>query len=197
MLESVIRGLYHLARTEVVCESLKALKKILQLLTDRDVSFYFKEIVLQTRTFFEDVSEPVQESSLPRRSEWTQRGSGSACSRQCWCPIHIPWPAQGSPAQRSPEQFLCRLLASCVSLCKGTLWPGDHNCSEQGGLDIRKGPSNDKKQEFVGKLPSFLAPQDWAPPSHKGNSLINIPCCSFCLFPIAFPLHIMLPGLTS
>lgn len=98
MLESVIRGLYHLARTEVVCESLKALRKILQLLTDRDVSFYFKEIVLQTRTFFEDVSEPVQESSLPRRSEWTQRGSGSACSRQCWCPIHIPWPAQRSPA---------------------------------------------------------------------------------------------------
>lgn len=69
MLESVIRGLYHLARTEVVCESLKALKKILDLLTDRDVSFYFKEIVLQTRTFLEDVSEPVQESSLPRRSE--------------------------------------------------------------------------------------------------------------------------------
>lgn len=81
MLESVIRGLYHLARTEVVCESLKALKKILELLTDRDVSFYFKEIVLQTRTFFEDVSEPDQESSLPRRSEWTERGSGSACSR--------------------------------------------------------------------------------------------------------------------
>ena len=66
MLESIVRGLYHLARTEVVCESLKALKKILELLTDRDVSFYFNEIVLQTRTFFEDVSEPVQESSLPR-----------------------------------------------------------------------------------------------------------------------------------
>lgn len=81
MLESVIRGLYHLARTEVVCESLKALKKILELLTDRDVSFYFKEIVLQTRTFFEDVSEPVQEFSLPSRSEWTERDSGSACNR--------------------------------------------------------------------------------------------------------------------
>lgn len=90
MLESVIRGLYHLARTEVVCESLKALKKILDLLTDRDVSFYFKEIVLQTRTFLEDVSEPVQESSLPRRSEWTERGSGSACSRPVWCPSAIP-----------------------------------------------------------------------------------------------------------
>lgn len=69
ILESVIRGLYHLARTEVVCESLKALRKILQLLTDRDVSFYFKEIVLQTRTFFEDVSEPVSESSFLRRTE--------------------------------------------------------------------------------------------------------------------------------
>ncbi|XP_027987083.2 maestro heat-like repeat-containing protein family member 2B isoform X4 [Eptesicus fuscus] len=57
MLESVIRGLYHLARTEVVCESLKALRKILELLTDRDVSFYFKEIVLQTRTFFEDAKK--------------------------------------------------------------------------------------------------------------------------------------------
>lgn len=66
ILESIIRGLYHLARTEVVCESLKALKKILELLTDRDVSFYFKEIVLQTRTFFEDVSGPIQESSLPK-----------------------------------------------------------------------------------------------------------------------------------
>jgi hypothetical protein len=69
MLESIIRGLYHLARTEVVCESLKALRKILELLTDREVSFYFKEIVLQTRTFFEDVSETVQEPSFPRRSE--------------------------------------------------------------------------------------------------------------------------------
>ncbi|TKC36725.1 hypothetical protein EI555_015344, partial [Monodon monoceros] len=68
-LESIVRGLYHLAYTKVVCESLKALKKILELLTDRDVSFYFKEIVLQTRTFFEDVSEPVQESSLPRTQE--------------------------------------------------------------------------------------------------------------------------------
>ncbi|KAF7469875.1 Hypothetical predicted protein [Marmota monax] len=57
MLESIIRGLYHLARTEVVCESLKALKKVLELLTDRDVSFYFKEIVLQTRTFFEDAKK--------------------------------------------------------------------------------------------------------------------------------------------
>lgn len=65
-LESIVRGLYHLARTKVVCESLKALKKILELLTDREASFYFKEIVLQTGTFFEDVSEPVQESSLPR-----------------------------------------------------------------------------------------------------------------------------------
>lgn len=89
ILESVIRGLYHLARTEVVCESLKALKKILDLLTDRDVSFYFKEIVLQTRTFFEDVSEPVQECSLPR-SEGTERGSGGACSRPVWCPSAVP-----------------------------------------------------------------------------------------------------------
>lgn len=76
ILESIIRGLYHLARTEVVCESLKALKKVLELLTDRDVSFYFKEIVLQTRTFFEDVSEP----SLPRRTEPSGRGLSS---RQC------------------------------------------------------------------------------------------------------------------
>lgn len=76
ILESTIRGLYHLARTEVVCESLKTLKKILELFTDRDVSFYFKEIVLQTRTFFEDVSEPVQESSLSRKSEETGRGAG-------------------------------------------------------------------------------------------------------------------------
>ncbi|XP_006889646.1 PREDICTED: maestro heat-like repeat-containing protein family member 2B [Elephantulus edwardii] len=60
MLESIIRGLYHLARTEVICESLKALKKILELLTDRDVSFYFKEIVLQTRTFFEDEQDDVR-----------------------------------------------------------------------------------------------------------------------------------------
>lgn len=69
MLECIIRGLYHLARTEVVCESLKALKKILELLTERDINFYFKEIVLQTRTFFEDVSEPFRESPFPGRSE--------------------------------------------------------------------------------------------------------------------------------
>nr|XP_042117424.1 maestro heat-like repeat-containing protein family member 2B isoform X2 [Peromyscus maniculatus bairdii] len=60
MLESIIRGLYHLARTEVVCESLKALKKIMELLTERDISFYFKEIVLQTRTFFEDEQDDVR-----------------------------------------------------------------------------------------------------------------------------------------
>ncbi|XP_049625009.1 maestro heat-like repeat-containing protein family member 2B [Suncus etruscus] len=64
LLESVIRGLYHLARTEVVCESLKALKKILELLTDRDVSFYFKEIVLQTRTFFEDEQDEVRLTAI-------------------------------------------------------------------------------------------------------------------------------------
>ncbi|XP_018869057.4 maestro heat-like repeat-containing protein family member 2B isoform X3 [Gorilla gorilla gorilla] len=64
MLESIIRGLYHLARTEVVCESLKALKKILELLTDRDVSFYFKEIVLQTRTFFEDEQDDVRLTAI-------------------------------------------------------------------------------------------------------------------------------------
>ncbi|XP_012633234.2 maestro heat-like repeat-containing protein family member 2B [Microcebus murinus] len=64
ILESVIRGLYHLARTEVVCESLKALKKILELLTDRDVSFYFKEIVLQTRTFFEDEQDDVRLTAI-------------------------------------------------------------------------------------------------------------------------------------
>ncbi|XP_035147516.1 maestro heat-like repeat-containing protein family member 2B isoform X3 [Callithrix jacchus] len=64
MLESIIRGLYHLARTEVVCESLKALKKILVLLTDRDVSFYFKEIVLQTRTFFEDEQDDVRLTAI-------------------------------------------------------------------------------------------------------------------------------------
>ncbi|XP_003759963.1 maestro heat-like repeat-containing protein family member 2B isoform X1 [Sarcophilus harrisii] len=60
LLETVIRGLYHLTRTEVICESLKALKKILELLTDKDVSFYFKEIVLQTRTFFEDEQDDVR-----------------------------------------------------------------------------------------------------------------------------------------
>ncbi|ELV11402.1 HEAT repeat-containing protein 7B2 [Tupaia chinensis] len=65
MLESIIRGLYHLARTEVVCESLKALKKILELLTERDVSFYFKEIVLQTRTFFEDACRDVLMVCIP------------------------------------------------------------------------------------------------------------------------------------
>ncbi|XP_076973182.1 maestro heat-like repeat-containing protein family member 2B [Tamandua tetradactyla] len=64
MLESIIRGLYHLARTEVVCESLKALKQILELLTDRDVSFYFKEIVLQTRTFFEDEQDDVRLTAI-------------------------------------------------------------------------------------------------------------------------------------
>ncbi|XP_005386302.1 PREDICTED: maestro heat-like repeat-containing protein family member 2B isoform X1 [Chinchilla lanigera] len=64
ILESVIRGLYHLARTDVVCESLKALKKILELLTDRDVSFYFKEIVLQTRTFFEDEQDDVRLTAI-------------------------------------------------------------------------------------------------------------------------------------
>uniref|UniRef100_A0A8I5TBY2 Maestro heat like repeat family member 2B n=1 Tax=Pongo abelii TaxID=9601 RepID=A0A8I5TBY2_PONAB len=64
MLESIIKGLYHLARTEVVCESLKALKKILELLTDRDVSFYFKEIVLQTRTFFEDEQDDVRLTAI-------------------------------------------------------------------------------------------------------------------------------------
>ncbi|XP_077619569.1 maestro heat-like repeat-containing protein family member 2B isoform X3 [Crocuta crocuta] len=66
ILESIIRGLYHLARTEVVCESLKALKKILELLTDRDVSFYFKEIVLQTRTFFEDI---IDDNPQQQRAE--------------------------------------------------------------------------------------------------------------------------------
>ncbi|XP_060039850.1 maestro heat-like repeat-containing protein family member 2B [Erinaceus europaeus] len=60
ILESTIRGLYHLARTEVVSESLKALRKILEQLTERDVSFYFKEIVLQTRTFFEDGQDDVR-----------------------------------------------------------------------------------------------------------------------------------------
>uniref|UniRef100_A0A4X2JQI7 Maestro heat like repeat family member 2B n=1 Tax=Vombatus ursinus TaxID=29139 RepID=A0A4X2JQI7_VOMUR len=60
LLETVIRGLYHLTRTEVICESLKALKKILELLTDRDVSFYFKDIVLKTRTFFEDEQDNVR-----------------------------------------------------------------------------------------------------------------------------------------
>uniref|UniRef100_A0A673T6Z3 Maestro heat like repeat family member 2B n=1 Tax=Suricata suricatta TaxID=37032 RepID=A0A673T6Z3_SURSU len=64
ILESVIRGLYHLARTEVVCESLKALNKILELLTDQDVSFYFKEIVLQTRTFFEDEQDDVRLTAI-------------------------------------------------------------------------------------------------------------------------------------
>ncbi|KAM6156634.1 maestro heat-like repeat-containing protein family member 2B [Erethizon dorsatum] len=64
ILESIIRGLYHLARTDVVCESLKALKKILNLLTDRDVSFYFKEIVLQTRTFFEDEQDDVRLTAI-------------------------------------------------------------------------------------------------------------------------------------
>nr|XP_010972756.2 maestro heat-like repeat-containing protein family member 2B [Camelus dromedarius] len=64
ILESVIRGLYHLARTEVVCESLKALKMILELLTDRDISFYFKEIVLQTRTFFEDEQDDVRLTAI-------------------------------------------------------------------------------------------------------------------------------------
>ncbi|OWK02238.1 hypothetical protein Celaphus_00018031, partial [Cervus elaphus hippelaphus] len=62
--QMAIRGLYHLARTEVVCESLKALKKILELLTDRDVSFYFKEIVLQTRTFFEDEQDDVRLTAI-------------------------------------------------------------------------------------------------------------------------------------
>ncbi|XP_034379436.1 maestro heat-like repeat-containing protein family member 2B [Arvicanthis niloticus] len=64
MLECIIRGLYHLARTEVVCESLKALKKILELLTERDISFYFKEIVLQTRTFFEDEQDDVRLTAI-------------------------------------------------------------------------------------------------------------------------------------
>ncbi|XP_004605640.2 maestro heat-like repeat-containing protein family member 2B [Sorex araneus] len=64
LLESIIKGLYHLARTEVVCESLKALKKFLELLTDRDVSFYFKEIVLQTRTFFEDEQDEVRLTAI-------------------------------------------------------------------------------------------------------------------------------------
>ncbi|XP_008840347.1 maestro heat-like repeat-containing protein family member 2B [Nannospalax galili] len=64
MLESIIRGLYHLAHTEVVCESLKALKKILELLTESDVSFYFKEIVLQTRTFFEDEQDDVRLTAI-------------------------------------------------------------------------------------------------------------------------------------
>uniref|UniRef100_A0A8C5LHH7 Maestro heat-like repeat family member 2B n=1 Tax=Jaculus jaculus TaxID=51337 RepID=A0A8C5LHH7_JACJA len=64
MLESIISGLYHLARTEVVCESLKALRKILELLTDRDVSVYFKEMVLQTRTFFEDEQDDVRLTAI-------------------------------------------------------------------------------------------------------------------------------------
>ncbi|XP_023094611.2 maestro heat-like repeat-containing protein family member 2B isoform X4 [Felis catus] len=76
ILESIIRGLYHLARTEVVCESLKALKKILELLTDRDVSFYFKEIVLQTRTFFEDI---IDDNLRQQRAEATPSGPPPVC----------------------------------------------------------------------------------------------------------------------
>lgn len=116
ILESIIRGLYHLARTEVVCESLKALKKILELLTDRDVSFYFKEIVLQTRTFFEDVSEPAQEPSLPRRSERTQEVQVVLVADNVGVSSIFLVLALRSPAQGSPEQFLSRLLASCVCL---------------------------------------------------------------------------------
>uniref|UniRef100_A0A2K5DEP9 Maestro heat like repeat family member 2B n=1 Tax=Aotus nancymaae TaxID=37293 RepID=A0A2K5DEP9_AOTNA len=45
MLESIIRGLYHLARAEVVCGSLKSLKKILELLT---AIFLFEDLASLT-----------------------------------------------------------------------------------------------------------------------------------------------------
>lgn len=137
ILESIIRGLYHLARTEVVCESLKALKKILELLTDRDVSFYFKEIVLQTRTFFEDVSEPVRESSLPR-SERTEIQVALVAGSVC--PVCVPGPSLcASPAQTS----LVHPWAGCwlpgflaLPLPERVLWPGNHDRPEQGRPDV-------------------------------------------------------------
>lgn len=43
---------------------------------------------------------------------------------------------QLSPAQRSPVQFLCRLLASCVCLLEGTLRPRGRDWSEQSGPDL-------------------------------------------------------------
>lgn len=110
MLESIIRGLYHLARTEVVCESLKALKKILELLTERDISFYFKEIVLQTRTFFEDVSEPLG-VSLP----WENREGSAQCMEETvgvpaalgghsWGPLQTPSTQATAPSISLPER---------------------------------------------------------------------------------------------
>lgn len=162
ILESIIRGLYHLARTEVVCESLKALKKILELLTDRDVSFYFKEIVLQTRTFFEDVSESVQNSALPGVSEQKEIQvvlvAGNAGVPSIFLGLLLWSPAHGSPAQRSLVQFLCRLLASCLSLGLRVLSGLGIRIalSRVGQTNENKQEINNKKQKFANKLPSFL-----------------------------------------
>lgn len=54
-------------------------------------------------------------------------------------PIFLGLP-QRSPATEvtcteANKQFLCKMLASCVSLSTGTLWPGNYNWSEQGEPD--------------------------------------------------------------
>lgn len=118
MLESIIRGLYHLARTEVVCESLKALKKILELLTEKDISFYFKEIVLQTRTFFEDVSEPLG-VSLPREN---REGFAQCMEETVGAPA-----ALGSHSWELLQTTSTQATAPSISLPERAPWSRKHN----------------------------------------------------------------------
>ncbi|XP_038600335.1 maestro heat-like repeat-containing protein family member 2B [Tachyglossus aculeatus] len=64
ILDAVIRGLYHLVRTDVICESLKALRSLLGLLSAEEVNSHFQEIVLLTRTFLEDEQDEVRLNSI-------------------------------------------------------------------------------------------------------------------------------------
>lgn len=56
-------------------------------------------------------------------------------------------------------------MASCVSLPEGALWLGSHDWSKLSEPELLgeempwEGPSNNKKQEFVDKFPSFLTAQ--------------------------------------
>uniref|UniRef100_F6ZUF9 Maestro heat like repeat family member 2B n=1 Tax=Ornithorhynchus anatinus TaxID=9258 RepID=F6ZUF9_ORNAN len=64
ILDAVIRGLYHLVRTDIICESLKALRSLLGLLSAEEVNHHFQEIVLLTRTFLEDEQDEVRLNSI-------------------------------------------------------------------------------------------------------------------------------------
>lgn len=162
MLESVIRGLYHLARTEVVSESLKALKRILELLTDRDVSFYFKEIVLQARTFFEDVSTLVQEVSLhPEKKSEQKKVEVVVVEDNGRTPPIFLGLNQSSPSHHI--HIGCWLHESIY--LKGssslgiTIAPSTCGPALLGREGSWEGPPNNDSQWLVGKFPSLSPAQ--------------------------------------